>query len=240
MDDGQFSRRFTSQDDDLGSRRVIRHGGKLVWYPAEVNTSIRPGWFWHERENGSVRSLDELLHIYYSSVGGNATFLLNIPPDTRGLFHENDVMRLREIGEALRSSFSEDLAQGASASASESLDEAHSPRNVLNPDKDAYWRPKDGTEMAELTLRFDSERSFDRVVLMEHIASAGQRIELFTLEYEDSGGHFRPFFHGSVVGYKKICFFDTVKSGALRLRIERSRGYPTLFRIGVFNGGEEE
>lgn len=234
-DDGGFSRRVTSSDEDLGSREMIRNAGKLVWYPAEVNTSIRPGWFYHPEEDGRVKTLGELLNIYYSSVGGNAAFLLNIPPDRRGLFHEADVARLGELGAALRSAFAEDLSRSAEASASESLDGAHSPRNVLNRDKASYWRPKDGTEAAEIILRFDSVRSFGSVVLMEHIASSGQRIEAFTLEYETEEG-WKPFFRGGVVGYKKICRFATVKSRALKLRIDRSRRYPTVSRIGVFGG----
>ena len=69
-----------------------------MWFAAEVNTSIRPGWFWHASENDKVRPLRDMMHIYYNSVGGNATFLLNIPPTNEGLLHENDVKRLREIG----------------------------------------------------------------------------------------------------------------------------------------------
>jgi alpha-L-fucosidase len=235
VDDGDFSKRYLSNDEDLGSRRIIQNAGHLIWYPAEVNTSIRPGWFYHSREDDRVRPLNELLHIYYSSVGGNGTFLLNIPPDTRGLFHENDVSRLKEIGEALRSAFAVDLAKDASVSASESLNATHAPQNLLDQNKNTCWRPKDGTEMAEVTLRFGSEQTFDRVVLMEHIASSGQRIESFSLEYEQAG-QWSPFFHGTVVGYKKICLFDTVKSGALRLKIEQSRVCPTLSYIGVFDG----
>lgn len=233
VDDGEFSRRVSSSDEDLGSREAIRHAGKLVWYPAEVNTSIRPGWFYHAQEDNCIRPLDELLHIYYSSVGGNATFLLNIPPDRRGLFHENDVARLREIGEHFHAAFKEDLTRDAEAFASESLDEVHSPRNLLDQNKDTCWRPKDGTETAEIIIRFGSVRSFDRVVLQEHIASFGQRIELFTLECEDAG-RWRPFYHGTVVGYKKICLFNTMRSGSLRLKIEQSRGYPTVSHIGVY------
>ena len=90
---------FTSDiyGDDLGSRDVLMRRRAespiLAWYPAQVNTSIRPGWFYHENEDDRVRSLDELLTVYYGSVGGNGQFLLNIPPDRRGLFHENDVAR---------------------------------------------------------------------------------------------------------------------------------------------------
>lgn len=235
VDDGTFAKRLLSQDQDLGSRAVIETAGPLVWYPAEVNTSIRPGWFYHAREDDLVRPLDDLLHIYYSSVGGNATFLLNIPPDPRGLFHEKDVARLKEIGEALRSAFAVDLAKSAAVWASESLDEHHSPEAMLDQDPRTCWRPGDGTEKAEITLRFNAEQVFDRVVLMEHIASSGQRIESFTLEVEH-GGHWNQIFQGTVVGYKKICLFDPVKSLSLRLRIEQSRIYPTLSFIGVYNG----
>ncbi len=110
VDDGRFARQFRSADQDLGSRDAIRGVKDLVWYPAEVNTSIRPGWFYHAHEDDQVRTLEELLHIYYNSVGGNAAFLLNVPPDQRGLIHENDVARLRELGSALRATFQTNLA----------------------------------------------------------------------------------------------------------------------------------
>ena len=98
-DDESFRlRKISAWDADLGSREILQDEERLVWYPAEVNTSIRPGWFWHPEENDKVRPLDELIHIYMNSVGGNATFLLNIPPTNEGLFHENDVKRLEEIG----------------------------------------------------------------------------------------------------------------------------------------------
>ncbi len=82
----------------------------LAWYPAQVNTSIRPGWFYHANEDDRVRSLEDLLSVYYGSVGGNAQFLLNIPPDRRGLFHENDFARLKQFGDVLRKTFAENLA----------------------------------------------------------------------------------------------------------------------------------
>ena len=84
VDDGQFGKEIRSQDLDLGSREAIRGVKDLVWYPAEVNTSIRPGWFYHESEDDKVKSLAELLDIYFNSVGGNAAFLLNVPPDNGG------------------------------------------------------------------------------------------------------------------------------------------------------------
>lgn len=113
-DDAGFSKKLNSDAADLGSRESIRNAGRLAWYPAEVNTSIRPGWFYHASEDDRVKTVDELLRIYYNSVGGNAGFLLNIPPDRRGLIHENDAARLQELGNVLRKTFGHDLAEGAS------------------------------------------------------------------------------------------------------------------------------
>lgn len=113
MDDDEFSKLINSDEADLGSRKVIENAGELIWYPAEVNTSIRPGWFYHESEDNRVKSVEELLQVYFSSVGGNANFLLNIPPDRRGLICENDAQSLRKLGAELKRIFQSDLAENA-------------------------------------------------------------------------------------------------------------------------------
>ncbi len=94
-DDSNFGKK-DSTDSDLGSREAIAGAKKLIWFPAEVDTSIRPGWFYHKNQDWKVRSLKKLLKIYYNSVGANATLLLNIPPDQRGRFADPDVKRLRK------------------------------------------------------------------------------------------------------------------------------------------------
>ncbi|GAB6901726.1 alpha-L-fucosidase [Kineosporia succinea] len=98
VDDGEFARTVRSDDADLGSREALHGISDLVWYPSEVNTSIRPGWFHHPSENGEVRSVDELFDIYRHSVGGNATFLLNVPPTRDGVIHPQDVATLEGLG----------------------------------------------------------------------------------------------------------------------------------------------
>ena len=92
-----------------------------TWVPGEADVSIRPGWFWRESENDKVKSLDHLLHIYYNSVGHNSLLLLNVPPDTRGLIHENDVTRLKEFRQALDEIFAADLSDGAVVEAQASV-----------------------------------------------------------------------------------------------------------------------
>lgn len=85
-----------------------RNGSK--WLPAECDVSIRPGWFWHEKENDKVKTPRQLMDLYYRSVGRGASFLLNVPPDRRGLLHENDVRSLAGFGKLLRGTFERNLA----------------------------------------------------------------------------------------------------------------------------------
>lgn len=243
VDDGKFARRINTQDSDLGSREVIHsQGDQLIWYPAEVNTSIRPGWFYHASEDDQVKTLEELLAVYYGAVGGNASFLLNLPPDTRGLIHERDVERLQELGAALRTIFQENLALQALAEASETMDERHIISEALMERRDTYWCPHEGTEQAWIELDLQEEKAFDRVVLMEHIQT-GQRIERFTLEARRENGDWEHIHSGTVVGYKRICCFPKVTSRRVRLTILESRWYPTLSGIGIYlseRGGAQD
>lgn len=232
-DNGEFSKRIHSGDEDLGSREVIQNAGKLIWYPAEVNISIRPGWFYHSREDDQVKSVEELLEVYYNAVGGNANLLLNIPPDRRGLIHEKDAACLQRLGMAIRESFAQNLAQDAMVIASESLDKRHEAPKILEASPESYWRPREGTEAAWLEIDLKREQTFDKVVLMEHIKSSGQRVENFRLEVPGKDG-WRTIYTGTVIGYKRICRFAAVTSRYLRLTIDQSRWYPTIAYLGVF------
>lgn len=232
VDDGQFSRQVNSRNEDIGSREALAGAEDLIWYPAEVNTSIRPGWFYHPAEDDQVRSVDELLDIYYQSVGGNATFLLNLPPDCRGLIHENDASRMAELGRILSSTFRDNLAADAQASASEAEGGQHSPQRVLDGDKHTYWRPRADTEQATIELAWNEERSFDTIVLKEHIES-GQRIEKIRLECLKQGV-WTPLAEYTVIGYKRICRFPQATSRSVRLVIEESRWRPTLSAFEVY------
>ena len=112
-DNAQFRQKINSDEQDLGSRKVLENIDSLAWYPAEVNTSIRPGWFYHEDEDNKIRSLEELSSIYIQSAGGNATFLLNIPPHPDGYIAEPDATRLKEVGDWLKNSFATNLLEAA-------------------------------------------------------------------------------------------------------------------------------
>ncbi|MBB6637124.1 alpha-L-fucosidase [Cohnella thailandensis] len=231
-DDPEFARRAGSGDEDLGSRAVLDRTDEVIWYPAEVNTSIRPGWFYHASEDSRVKSTEELIDLYERTVGGNSTFLLNLPPDLRGLIHETDAERLKELGNRLRARYRYNLAAEAQVSADESLDADHSPDKLVDGRSDTYWSAPHGSEQAAIELDLGSEKLFDRIVLGEYIRE-GQRIERFRLERE-AGGEWLPFYEGEVVGYKKICRFDPIRARRIRIRILESRWCPTLKEVGVF------
>ncbi|MCY9670325.1 alpha-L-fucosidase [Paenibacillus alginolyticus] len=232
VDDGEFSRRINSREENLGSREAIRGKDKLIWYPAEVNTSIRPGWFYHAAEDDKVRSVEDLLNIYYKSVGGNSTFLLNLPPDRRGLIHENDAMRMAELGRILTSTFRHNLASGAHATATETMNENHDVNRIFDGNKNTYWCQREGMEHAVIEIDLNLERMFDTIVLKEHIQS-GQRIEKLRIDYLHQG-KWKFLCECTVVGYKRICQFPEVTARYVRLTIEESRWCPTLSAFEVY------
>ena len=224
-------RKINAQDEDLGSRDILRNEDRLVWYPAEVNTSIRPGWFWHESENDKIRSLDELINIYNNSVGGNATLLLNIPPSSEGLFHENDVKRLEELGQYIRTAFGKDLLDTAELTSDTHLS-GHDISAVRTDDYNEYYIPEKGKNTAEITVRWDKTVIIGNIVIKENILCS-QRVESFAVDVL-SGGSFKEIYRGTVIGYKRIIPLRNIKTDCIRIRITDSRTEPTLAFIGIY------
>jgi alpha-L-fucosidase len=217
--------------DDLGSRQVLlgarNQRTRLVWWPSQVNTSIRPGWFYHAQEDGQVKRLDQLLDIYYGSVGGNAQFLLNIPPDRRGLIHEQDVDRLRTLGGILKRTWERDLAAGAKVIAEVAggspLGDAAA---TLDGDPDTTWTTSDGPRAASLTYTLAAPATFNVARLQEHIAS-GQRVEAFALDVPDGAG-WREVARSTVIGAQRLLRFPDVTAAAVRVRFLAYRIRPSL------------
>ena len=217
-DDEEFRERpIASQDADLGSRRVLAGVKRLCWYPAEVDTSIRPGWFYHPEEDDKVRPLETLKDIYLRSVGGNAVLLLNIPPDREGLLAPPDVRRLREMGGFVRS-LSHDLLAGASFTAS--CEEPGHPAAALADG--GYWKAPDTQEAASLTVTLEAPVCARYLRLQEEI-TLSQRIEGFSLEALGEDG-WRPVYEGTTVGYQRIVEFPApVTARQWRLTITACR-----------------
>jgi alpha-L-fucosidase len=220
---------------DLGSLEALGTGNHLIWYPAETDVSIRPGWFYHAKEDDRVKSIERLLDIYFSSVGYNSVLLLNLPPDRRGLIHENDVQRLREFRKALNAIFAENLAFGAKAKASSvrGNNPAFTADKIADGNKETYWMTDDWTTAADIEFDLGGDRTFNVAELGEHIRT-GQRISAFVLEVWD-GNNWREFTRGTTVGYKRLLRFKEVTTTKVRLRILDSRVCPTLSGFGLYH-----
>lgn len=225
-DDGKFSRKFDSQDEDLGSWDIVKEVEELVWYPSEVDTSIRTGWFYHPEEDGEVRTAEELLEIYLDAVGANASLLLNLPPDTHGKIAKPDCDSLKELGEKINEIFAHEITNKAEITAASSKE--HPICLAADGCKDTFWKAPEGQEQNQITLNFKEEEWISCVVLGEYLP-AGQRIE--NGEIFADGKKIAEF---TVVGHKRICRFTPVKAGELTIKITNSRTEPTLRLLAVY------
>ncbi len=205
--------------------------GAPDWVPGECDVSIRPGWFWHPDEQ--PKTLDELMEIYYKSVGRNCVLLLNVPPDRTGRFAEEDVARLYAFRDALNRIFTRDLALHATASASNVRggDARFGPARVLDHDTDTYWATDDDQTGGTLTLDLGEPTTFNVIRLQEPI-QLGQRVRAYRVEVWQEGA-WQPISRGTTIGYKKLDRVPTVTARRVRVVIEDARACPLLAEVGL-------
>ena len=184
--------------EDIGSLDALAGVDELAWYPAEVDYSIRPGWFYHSGEDEKVHSLERLKEVYLKSVGGNAAFLLNVPPNKDGLIHANDRKRLKELGDWIRETFHGNLSDGATLTVS-SAENGFEASKIGN----GTWKSLESDTAPWVEMETTLDISPKYLILQEDI-SLSQRIESFILYYQD-GSNWREAYKGTVVGHKKIC-----------------------------------
>jgi len=192
---------------DLGSRELIGKAKELFWYASETDVSIRPGWFYHESQNNYVRSLKNLVDIYFSSVGSNSSLLLNIPPTLEGKVHPTDSIRLKEFGDYIRAAFAEDYAIGG----------------------DKNLRVEQG---GSVTLDVKKGAKVNTIMVQEDIAK-GQRVESFKAELL-IGGQWIEIGRGTTIGYKRLLRFPATEAEKVRVTIESTRRTAEISRIGLY------
>jgi len=205
------------------------------WVPAEVDVSIRPGWYYHKSEDHKVKSVKHLVDIYYHSIGRNASFLLNFPVDQRGLIHENDVEHLMKMVEIIRKDLETDLAADATVEASQVRGDSRKfdGKNAIDGDPETYWSTDDEITSASLTLDFGKETTFNRLLLQEYIP-LGQRVKEFSLEaWVDE--EWKELDKQTTIGYKRILRFENVSSQKLRLNILDAKGSLTISNVEVYH-----
>lgn len=207
------------------------------WAPAECDVSIRPGWFYHLEEDDKVKTPQELLEIYYASVGRGASMLLNLAPDRRGQIHDNDVRSLREFRRILDATFASDLAQGAAVTASHvrgaGRDERFVPENAIDGDRNTYWTTDDDVTTSELILDFGRDRKFSVVKLREYLP-LGQRVERFALDqWQD--GQWTEFAAATSIGSCRLVRTKPMSTSKIRLRITQSPVCPAIAEVSLFD-----
>ena len=192
---------------DLGSRELVAKAQEVYWYPSEVDVSIRPGWFYHAEQDGQVRSLANLVNIYYRSVGCNSVLLLNIPPDRRGLIHEIDVQRIKELSEYINKTFTTNYVEKGNQE----------------------WAAKVG-ESKEYDVK--SGAMVNTFLIQEDITK-GQRVEDFLVEVY-SNGAWQYATEGTTIGYKRLLRFSDCQPEKVRVTIRASRATANISNVGLY------
>lgn len=210
------------------------HENGTQWIPAEVDVSIRPGWFYHAKEDSLVKSAEKLFDLYLSSVGRGSTLLLNIPPDKRGLFHETDVKALLDWRALIDREFKTDLAKGAIVEASSYRGEnvAFAPSNITDGNKETYWATDDDVTTGSLEVKLHSVEPVKYVVLQEYI-KLGQRVKAFKVEvWKDNA--WVTVADATTIGYKRILKLDPVDTDKIRINITSAKACPVISSIQVY------
>ncbi len=197
----------TSTDEDLGSRDLLKNCPEICWYPAEVDVSIRKGWFYSKKTNFTVKSAKKLFNIYLNSVGNNCTLLLNVPPSDKGTIHINDAVALRSLGNKIEGLYSKPVLV----------------------EKFGMLKETDGM----LDFTFDSEKKLKYVILKEDIRYS-QRVEAFDIFLKKENGNYVHVYSGTVIGSCKIATLKGKKCTGARVIIRQSRSAPVLSEIGFY------
>ncbi|MDX1364380.1 MAG: alpha-L-fucosidase [Arenibacter latericius] len=206
--------------EDIGSREKLYNAKFLHYQQAEINTSIREGWFYRDDTDQKVRSTDDVFDIYERSVGGNSTFLLNIPPNREGKFSPEDVRVLKEVGQRIKETYTNNL-----------LDGSDGPNNILDANTESF--EVFDKENSEIIISTKNPITLNRFVLQEAIATHGERVEKHALDaWIDN--EWKEIAVSTNIGYKRILRFQEVTTNKLRVRLTQSRWYPAISFAGAY------
>ncbi len=219
-----------------GIEKLLNEGAEngTHWIPAEVDVSIRKGWFYHAEEDSLVKTPERLFDIYLTSVGRGSTLLLNIPPDRRGLVHENDVAALKGFRELLDTEFKTNLALNKPVYTDQVRGDAEQfeGKNITDGMKDTYWAVDDSVTTASFEIDLQGTQTINYLVLQEYI-TLGQRIKSFTVELKQDD-EWKPVASATTIGYKRILKIDPTEAQAIRINIKESKACPVISNVEVY------
>jgi alpha-L-fucosidase len=204
------------------------------WIPAEVDVSIRKGWFYHAEEDSLVKSPQRLFDIYLTSVGRGSNLLLNVPPNKEGRFHPADVAALQGFKQLLDAAFGNSLAKGAAVTASNTRgnNRQFAAANLTDSNDDTYWATDDNIHSAFLEINLKQNQPLQYLLLQEHIP-LGQRVKSFAVAaWVD--GKWQEVAAATTIGYKRILKLNGVQTDKLRISITDSKACPVLSNIAIY------
>lgn len=204
------------------------------WIPAEVDVSIRPGWFYHAAEDEKVKTPERLFEIYLTSVGRGSTLLLNIPPDKRGLFNEIDVQSLQGFRQLLNKTFADNLANASPviASSFRGKSAAFAAANVTDGKENTYWATDDGVTTGSLEINLGKAAVVQYITLQEYI-QLGQRVSSFTAEvWKDNA--WQQVAAATTIGYKRILKIAPVETSKVRINITGAKACPVISNVEIY------
>ena len=206
----------------LGGNRFI---------PAEADVSIRPGWFYHTAQDSEVRDVKNLLKLWFMSCGRNSGILLNLPPDTRGLVHENDAKSLLGLNKVLTDTLSVDFAVNATVTTDSERAEICKAENLLIEDADAFYAAAENCLTPEIVFNLDGEKTFNTFIL-EEVIELSHRVTGFEVSAEING-EWKLLYKGTCIGYRCAQHFPTVTTSKVKVRITDALDSPVLRRFSL-------
>ena len=216
----KMERFYDIMAQDIGSREKLYQGKFLHYQQPEVDTSIREGWFYRDDDKQRVRSADDVYDIYERSVGGNATFILNIPPNREGKFSDTDVKVLEEVGRRIRDTYDTDLLAKAKTNVKNG-------KVLLDGDINTFVDVN-----GDIELTTAKPITFNRLMLQEAVAKRGERIERHAIDAW-VGGKWVEISTATNVGYKRIHRFADVTTNRIRIRVLEQRATPSLAHVSA-------
>lgn len=224
---------FSTDIDERTGVWGNRNAGK--WLPAECDVSIRPGWFYHHREDHQVRTLSNLVDLYYRSVGRNATLLLNCPINKDGELPSLDSLRLMQLKQYIDKTFAKNLFEKGIATASNTKNKKYSADNVLKNDYNLYWSTDDTTKEASLYLKLKKNIKTNVIELKEYIPN-GQKIFKFSIQYKVNGKweNINTTDSMTTIGYKRLIRMDMVDAKEFKFDLHSIGGAICIEKIGAY------
>jgi alpha-L-fucosidase len=231
--------RWIGNEDGLGSetewciqqrRYSIQNAssGDRVWYPSECDVSIRPGWFYHASENMQIKSVNQLIDIYFKSVGRNSNLLLNIPPNQEGLISNYDIQRLKEWRQKLNEIFSYDIFERQQIECTNIRNNfnEYSVKNCLDNNRNTFWTTDKNVTTAEIYITLPQKEDLN-IIRLEEAIEYGQRIKSFEI-YSENNGNMEKIFEGTTIGRSRIITFNKTNTNKIKIVISDSNASPTL------------